>query len=385
MKWSHLLVVGLLLLLLGAYLDSMRGPLLPLITADLNISYGLSSAFLAVGNLAGIVATLSMLPILNRFSEVRITQLISVFSIGLVIYSFFVHAYDPLLVLAAGIGIAVALLGAMANVLTVRGSQGRTPYQQFCGLHAMFGLGSFLAAMVTSLVVAESKPWPWALVLVAPVSLLCYFLVSTKNQSSESAPAASVQIQSSRLSQTQVFMVGLFGIYAAGEVMTSMWMPSYLVVVHHWQPAVASRAAGGFFFLIFFTRVLSMIFWRPRFTIPLIWASLLIPAAVLLIGLLGRPEILPLAGCIGPFFPLYLGRLTVSFPSQWRAITIWVIVALQVTLGSLHLTIGAVTTYVDMQTAYWIPLGLVLLTASLFWFYRRLENQLFSQRAMESG
>ena len=66
--WQFL---GAALLFFGAFLDNLRGPLLPIMAKDLHLDLADLGGFLAIGNLGAIIGTFLLIPLMQKLSERR--------------------------------------------------------------------------------------------------------------------------------------------------------------------------------------------------------------------------------------------------------------------------------------------------------------------------
>jgi fucose permease len=163
--------------------------------------------------------------------------------------------------------------------------------------------------------------------------------------------------------------------YVASEVACSMWMATYLSAKFNLSVEQSSPLTAGFFAVMMLTRLLCFFFAKPKFQYQLMWASLLIPAAVVTVVQLGGSfYLLPLAGCFGPFFPMYFSMISRHYPKEWRSMSIWLIVSLQIALMAMNLGIGHLAKAVGSAQAYWlIPVTLVATLILLFQLLKELK------------
>jgi fucose permease len=372
-----LLFAGFGFLLIGSFLDNLRGPLLTFLTVQLGLGYDQSSWFLVLGHLVGLCFTLSLLPLMRRFGELK-TSLSVALAASLFCFSAFLATdYFGFLLFAGFIGSVIAVLGTLSNVLTLRGTPLRWQVRILSALHFMYGFGSVLGPFAASLVLSTpALPWQTLILLALPMLFVTIILLSKAN----SADTVHVVVPSRAkrgMTLNQVIVLLLFACYVVGEAVSSMWMVTYLVEAGGYSLSDASLMLTGFFVLMASCRVFCFFFVKEPMEIPLLWFSIVVPATIILLSQsMGWYLLMPLMGFVGPFFPLFLGQLTRAFPEEWRALTIWIMVSLQLSLAMAHLLLGQIVNRFGVQFTYWIPLVSFLFAMVFFAIYLRRAKDL---------
>lgn len=161
------------------------------------------------------------------------------------------------------------------------------------------------------------------------------------------------------------------GGYVGGEVTLSMWLPTYLVETAGMSVSQASPYASGFFLAMALSRMVCLFTLRNEWEWPLLAFSLVMAFLGFFAGRAGYPLGFAAAGLMGPFFPIFMARLARNFPNQWRSLTLWILVAMQITLALCHFSIGRLTDAVGISQAYWLPvLFFAVASSGLLAFYR---------------
>ena len=161
-KWAPAnIVAGYLTLLGAAYFDSMRGPLVPVLVQSLHIPYAKVGWFLTVGNIVAVV----LLGLLNwafrRFGEKRVGIATCLLAAAAGLIAPWVVDYPTLILLGVVIGGSIALMGAICNIYTLRGTPDAWKSRMLAGNHFMYGLGSFGAPLIVSAAIARGLHWSW--------------------------------------------------------------------------------------------------------------------------------------------------------------------------------------------------------------------------------
>lgn len=363
---------GFLLLLGSSYLDNARGPLLPAIAQELGLPWESMGLFLTVGNMASLVTTLLLMPLMNRISERNVTLLVCGFAFLVGLGSLAVESFASLILLGVAIGWSVSTMGAMCNILTIRGTPEVMRSRMLSASHVMYGLGSFLAPLLTTAVLAGGLRWAWAMVGGGGFLLMVGLLVLAKVPNMQ--PEPGVTQQRSRINGFQLLIVVLFAVYVGAENLTSTWLVPYVTEVYPGRSAEGPRIMMGFFLVLAASRLFCFVVARPAIEKYLIAGSLVIPALCFSIGYFGgNPWVFAGMGLMGPFFPMLLGRLSRSYPDQWRSLTIWLIFGMQVFMAILNVSIGKVGDVWGMRWAYLIPFGILMVALVLLVAYLRYE------------
>lgn len=371
MHWG-LVVCALYSLLLGSYFDNIRGPLLPILGKVFAIDYSKQSLFLVLGNFAAVISNLLLLRWLGTVGERKVSIGICVFSVAVCIAARWVNGYAALCLYAIGLGMVIAALGAISNVLLIQGTDLSRRSRLFCALHMMYGFGSFLGPLSVSLLYFQRQTtWQATLFLGIP-----FVLVMLAMFAKEVRPDALINPQpktANTLSRVQVVILLCFGIYVVGEVLTSMWMVSYLVSTGI-EESQANRYASLFFIAMGVSRLFCFFSFKAEQEVFFIVGSLLLAVFFALLGHFGHPWAFSLVGVFGPYFPLFIARVSRTFPEQASKMTIWILGFIQLSLAFAHLTLGKLSDTIGIQSAYWVPPAFLLMTVGLFLYYLLLEK-----------
>lgn len=373
MQWNFIFC-GVLALFFGAYLDSIRGPLLPVLTREFSLTYSETSWFLIAGNIAAFFANLLLIPLYAKWGERAVTRWLCWLGLFTTGFAFLIQNYLLLLILAVLIGSTISTLGVACNLLAMKGTSPTYRARVLCGLHMMFGVGSLLAPGCLGLFLDRGIHWPSTLLpfaagmfgLAAAVGLL----------PNDRAGTAAPVISAKRPSRAQWVILASFGIYVCAEVMMSVWMMPYLVEFKHLTVVQGAPYVSGFFLAIAVTRFLCLVFLSPRFETTVLVGSLVAACGFFAAGHAGWLPGLALSGVLGPFFPLFLARVSRTFETQITRLTIWSLATVQGSLALCHLLTGYLTDQVGIQKSYGLPFALLGITVGLFFLYVSEERRL---------
>jgi hypothetical protein len=228
-------------------------------------------------------------------------------------------------------------------------------------LHTMFGLGSFIAPLAARAAMEGSDQWSIVFLGAIPflicISLYLMFGVRGDHDMAVRTLEAS-DLQSKNLS-LDMQIVGVQIFYVLGEVLTSMWMTSYLID----QGLPISEATvylAAFFLMITLLRATCSLFVKTAWIIPILISSLLLALVAGFIGRMGFYWGLAAVGLLGPFFPLYMAQISLWFPSKQTKLTVWIVSGMQIMLGLLNLIVGQTAVALGLSVAYWIPMVMLV-------------------------
>jgi len=359
-RWGFV-ISGLLILSVEAFFDNVRGPLIPVFTQTLQIDYASASLFLVWGSFVSVALTLLLLPILSRYSLRRVSLSICGLGVVAALYSFLVHGFFSLILLAVLVGGAVATMGAICNVLVMEGTDMHHRSRSMCALHMMYGFGSLVAPLVVRFFLERQISWPWIFISILPVIAITALLLKRVLPAHKKE---KVQVSlSMHLTALQWLVIATFSIYVSAEVMSSMWMVTYLVESQHFSVAQAAPYLSGFFLAMALSRGFCFLSLRPSLEGVILALSLVLALFFFMLGRLGHLWAFPLVGLLGPYFPLYLSRVSRNFPLEAHRLTIWILSSVQLTLACFHLFVGKLTDRLGVEVAYWLPP--ILLVAAL--------------------
>lgn len=351
----RLIAAGFVCLFASAYYDIIRGPLLPPMAQDLGLNLADAGWFLSLGSTAAAIATILMIRLNNKFTSECVTLILAGLGLVTCLLAPIVTNFQLLILLAICTGALVAMIGSLANILIVGATPAERQGKVLSALHTMYGLGAAFASWAVGSAISHGFRW-WTLFAAGiPLFLILWPLTRTKRQSAD--VPRSPQVQSSKLVGFQIHAVVTFCLYVAGEVTTSMWMTTWLVRVKDLPLETATWILSGYFVVLLLTRIGCAIFITRRMERPVLLFSLSVPPTIMFLVLseIISPWFLLAVGLYGPMFPLFLARVTRQSPTNWRSVTIWIIVAMNVLLAFGHLFLGKIADSFGIVRAYFLP------------------------------
>ncbi len=366
------LFAGFASLFIAAFIDNARGPVLPVLCAQLNIPYETAGLFLMLGNMAAVLATFAMGRLLPRIGDRKAAIITSGLAVIPGMLAPFVSSKASLLSLGLMLGACVSLVGSLSSILTVRGSPSHVRGRYVAMQQVMYGIGSLIAPLLFSALTHAEKPWWWLFTGSSLVTLLLGFTYSRimPPEVMEHRPQDK-DTKASHWNGYAILMLVLFSFYVAGEVLASMWMSTLMVGQQNFKPEDAAQYQMGFFLMIGLTRFLCFLLVRPKYEATVQVACLVLGALFGILGQQGYSWALPLMGIVGPFFPLTMARISLKFPDTWKPIMLNVYVCIQLMLAFMHVSVGRVADTLGIAQAFLLaPIFLILALVLLIPFLR---------------
>ena len=379
-----LVAAGFLTLMAVAFLDNVRGPLLPVLCRELDIPYQDAGIFLTVGNIAAVASVLLMGRLLNRYNEKYVLIGACLFSAIPGFLAPWIKGFWGLILLGIFIGASVSIIGSLSNILTLQGASERNRGRILSAQQVMYGLGSFLAPLSFSIAMNWQLSW-WSVLVLATGIFLLYSLVFLRiidakrlRQQSQNLASRTFRFRHTHLAQKIAVLT--FGTYVGGEVLGSMWMASLMVDHLQMSDTEAASIVGYFFLGVAGSRLLSFLLVRPQWERLVICAALLAGILGLLLGQQGVLFGFVIAACVGPFFPLFMAEVSRQFPTVWRQIAIWIFVSIQSSLGLVHLSTGKLSDWLGIDQAFLLAPLLLAFTLVLYLSFDRLCRKSTTER-----
>jgi fucose permease len=360
-------ICGFIFLLIGAFNDNLRGPLLPYFANVFDLDYASRGYFLVLGNFAALAMTLCLMPVLNRFSIKSVSFVTIGLTSSVLLGSLLVDSTQKLLIWGTCLGGVISVCGALCNVFTQNSTTPELRSRAMSGVQAAYGLASFLAPLVAGVWMSRSfGSWQimflLSLVLLLTLAGLLPLLKGTFVAAKSSQEASSMhQPQSASLELVHIVSIATIVLYVGAEVLISMWMTTWFVSSGR-TIEEGSQAMALFFALMTISRLICTFWVKPKHVHVVLIGSLILALIGFCFGRLsGLAWMVGVAGLLGPFFPLFVAKMSLDFPDRDRTIIIWTIALMQGFLGILNLSIGGLADFLSIQWAYWLPAGLLVI------------------------
>lgn len=350
--------------------NNIQGPLFPEILNAYHLTDQVGAIMFALNCAGSTLGALLSRSWLRRFSRIATLQ----HSIFGSVLGFVVMGVAPtfwILVFGATmVGFFGGMMSVIQNTLGAIASRPERRTQVLGGLHAMYGIASFLSPLLVTVVVLWSGTWraPFFVAAVPLIGLLIWSWQHFKKADHVAPVAKSVGFfQVSR--QTVWLGVAIAGYGLAEAVMTSR-LSLFMRRVQGQDLTVANSYVTGFFICMLLTR-LAMIA-RP-FHGPVrgpICFLLFGAGALFAIGLIGDPRLLMVSGLLmGPTYPLMVNFLRQEFGEHLDGIIGWVLTVQGAFTVAMHLSVGWLTDATGLRMAMMIGPGAFLVSFLLIGSY----------------
>jgi fucose permease len=371
----RLIAAGFICLFAGAFYDIIRGPLLPSLGRELGLDFADAGSFLGLGSFAAGFATILMIWLNNRFSSEQVVIMLAVLGGIVCALAPMVTNFPMLIVLAVCSGALVSMLGSLANILVVGGTPQARQGRMLSALHTMYGLGAAFASWSVGAALSSGIRW-WVLFTACLPLFLALYPLARRTGHAIATPAA--RFQSPRLFGFQYLAILIFCLYVSGEVTTSMWMTTWLMNVKGFSLEDATLVLSAYFVVLLAGRMACATFMTPEREKPVLLASLIVPPALmyLILGEHIGPWSFVLIGLYGPFFPVFLARVSRQSPTNWRSLTIWAIVAMNFLLAAGQLFLGKIADSFGIARAFYLPAVALTCAFAAISTYFLLESKL---------
>jgi fucose permease len=297
---------------------------------------------------------LALVAAAGRLSDRSLAVAASLAAAGVSGLSLLVSDFSSLLPMALLVGGTVAAMGTVCNFLVVEGTPHALRGRALAGLHTMYGIGSFGAGLVVSGAIDGGIGWRWLFLGLAPLHLLMALFFAWRLPARTAAdPDGGNGL--GKLDRRHILVLVVFVLYVGGEVTTSMWLSNFLVGAREVEPAAAAQRVSGFFAVLTVSRIVCWFFVRPSHERGLLIASLLVPLVSFVVGYAAFDWAFALVGLVGPFFPVYLARVSREFGRSWKTLTMWIFLGDQIGLATINLALGRAADLWDIQRAFLAP------------------------------
>lgn len=363
-------------MLASAFIDSARGPLLPVLSHELGLPYEQVSWFLVIGYLSSMTLGRLLIPLVDRFGSKPIALIMCGLFPITAFFSKTVSGLASLIIFGALVACSASSVGSLSNLFVLNGTDPAYRARFYGILHAMYGLGSQLAPIVVGVFLARAWAWQGLFTIVCfPILLIALWIVfrvpgHTKEQHQDAHMPARF-----RWFSIQGLILLSFGIYVGAEVLGSMWMTTYLVEVRHYTVEDAAPYATGFFLCMTLTRLACFLVRNDGQERKIILGCLLVGLSAFIFGLLVHPVGFSLTGVVGPFFPLVLARMSRYFPKEAPALTLRILLMAQGTLAICHFGMGWIATHFGVAVAYCSPAVAYVFAITSISLYFRQERR----------
>ena len=347
------------------FVDNLKGPTLPALLRDLNLSYGQGGTILFSAYLGFMVATLLMGVLADAAGNKAVLMLAGIcLTIGLTAFSF--ASLFWLLALAlfvVGLGLGAIEVGGNALIVNLHShDRGR-----YLNLLAVFhGVGSFLVPLFAAQLLRSDFTWRqvYQLSIGLAVALALFFiLVKYPHQ----APAAGEGLKLRTLfaagfTRRMTWYYLLVTAYVAAEIGIAAWIVEFLQQVKGFDVATSSLYLSLFFAAIMVGRFAGSFVVERIGYVKVMLGATIVAIVCLAAGIFGPPAFTFLLPLTGLFFSIMFPTTTASV-SALHTMNLGAILGVLFTFGGLG---GALGPWAIGAAADWVGIELAFALNLLF-------------------
>jgi MFS transporter, FHS family, glucose/mannose:H+ symporter len=367
---SVLFAIGAMLSL--GWLDNARGPIYPLIIADLKLSHSQGSAFFAFASLTSVLANFSVPFLLRLLSPKKLLfwglVILGLFPITLSITQNFLM----LLISAVVFGCALGTVAVTMN-LVIEESVPSSRKRFFLSLlHSAYGLSALLAPILIGVILDSGVQWEksflFVLCFILPVSIIG--LLSIKSIKNTNPTLLTSELTNNVYSAFKVAglnkkILFFWGMLLAGYVSSELFFTTRLVVLFKEAFGLELDQANFklvcFFIGLFFGRVL-VSFMPVRFSgRSVLVISFLLTSLWILFCYLMMPDLIWLAGFwMSPVYPIAMDEISNQTGKEFGRYSSLIIALSSVGVVLMHMIVGYIFDNFGMMVATLLPFILCL-------------------------
>lgn len=375
-----LLVAAFVGLFFFGTLDNGRGPAYPQIMAELDLTNRQGSLLFALTSLVSFIMTVfssKWLRLVDLMKGMRLSWL--VLSLASFLIGLSGTLQSPIILFIAAIiqGVGMGVTGMNMNLMVEAGAPVTHRRRAYGGLHATYGIASFLAPLLFTGAQLVGLGWEGFFYGLAFLGPILFFVLPAGEETFARIPSKE-HVQSIPL-PLLILMGMTVGTYVASEIVISSRLVLFLENGHALTNAKAGLYLSGFFILLMVGRLFLGLVDLPIKGPFLLIGSLLLTAVFCWLGKQGQFIFFSLTGLsMSVFFPSYMDWLATSFPDNFQKVTAFVLSGIGLHLVAMHLGFGQLADLLGVVRAMDLALYLtgasfVLLAISLTWTSRLIK------------
>lgn len=362
------------MLVLG-FSDNLRGPLFFEILKSYGVSDTLGSLIFSGSSICGFFSSLLSIRLLRKIS---LTQLLAfsllLMAVGLMGISQS-QQFWVLILFFGCMGASMGFMGVAQNSLVAL-TDLKIRNRAMSGLHAMYGLASFLAPLSVGLGLLNGWTWSPFFSLTALVSfglfLTSFFWVKSLPQIKNENVSEATQNQTP-FDRKIALACGLLGFYVIAEILVGSRLSLYSIREFSISSAEASRYVTGFFLGLLLGRLMGAFFRWPGRPNQQLSASLLLTFLFTFLGLYYEPWFFALTGfSMSLFYPVCSSYLATLFPGSESTIFSYATAAQALLIVVMQMFVGWVSDVVSLKVAMHLVFLFLLVSLICLWSLQRV-------------
>lgn len=346
--------------------DNIRGPLFPEVLNYFNLSNMVGSWSFATTSTAAFLASFGSIYALKKQTLAELLLMaVGLMALGLGIMGISNH-FSFFLVGSFILGLSIGFMGVAQNLLVSESVAEEQKSRSLSGLHAMYGLASFIAPLIAANSTIWLGSWRAAFFITAGLCLI-YGLIQTTTASSPEFIIKKHDEEDTNLKvplKSLILLGGIFAFYVVAEILIGTRLALYMRTYYKMDLQQSSQYVTYFFMFLLIGR---FIFAFKKFSFPLktqLNLSLTMSALLLILGLKYNPLILSVVGLtMAPFYPLCVSYITSITGAQARKFLTFAMGFQSLAVVSMHIGVGYLTDQLGLFYAFGV--GVIALLLSL--------------------
>ena len=364
MNWGYIVLAYLSLFALGIG-DNVRGPLFPEILKEFAVTDAQGAQFFALSSFLGFLGSYGVRFFLLKLHRVHTLQVaLLLMTVGLIGMGS-VAQFSWLLFFSAIFGLSLGIIGVVQNVLVTVGSLPHRRQRLLSGLHATYGISSFLAPLLVATITSWAGSWRYVFWSVAVVPFFLMFGAFFKKNENEKS---SVSIEKFSIKETglehaaQIYLGFSLGLYVLAEILISSRLALFIRRELGLGLQDSSYYLTGFFVGLLLGRGLFALVHFNFSLRRMLSVSLVLSVFCIIGGLVLHPFFLILSGAtMAPFYPLAVSYIHQHFESRIDSAVSSAMAIQSLLTVLMHIGVGYLTDIFGIAKAMWVgPLALVL-------------------------
>ena len=265
------------------------------------------------------------------------------------------------------LGVGICFMAVAQNLLITENVSVEKKTRTLSGLHATYGLASFLAPLLAANATQFSNSWRTTFVIIGVLCLafvVIQLLVKPEPQFEVLSHASKDEKDASPVSfKALMFIGGVFAFYVAAEIMIGTRLAQYMRNYYSMDLTQSSQYVTYFFLcmlagrLFFAIKNISMSI-KKQMNI-----SLVLSLILLIAGLNSHPLILTLVGLtMAPFYPLSIAYIAQVTGVHARRFLTFAMGFQSLAVVTMHLSVGYLTDNLDLFYAFGVGIFALLLS-----------------------
>ena len=348
--------------------DNIRGTLFPEILTQFQISNTLGSWLFATSSSGAFIAGVLAPAFLRRYTIASLLFVgVLMLVVGCAVVGFSGN-FDWLLSGSLFFGLGIGFMAVAQNLLVAEGVESKLRSRALSGLHATYGLASFLAPLLAASATKSFGNWSSAFYVVAGFSFLCLVFQVVIQPEPKFVLHKSAQDNSGdkkRISKKALAMIcTFFAFYVVAEILISTRLALYMRTYYAMDLTQSAEYVTLFFLFLLIGRATFAFVHLPFSLKSQLNGSLIGSIVLICLGLKFHPFFLALSGLtMAPYYPLCVSYISEISKDLSRTFLAYAMSFQSLSVVAMHLGVGYMTDHYGLAFAFGV--GILALVISV--------------------